>query len=347
MAHPSFPTHPRIAITAGEPSGIGPDLLIELCQGDYFSRCHAEIIIIADHLLLQQRAKELQLPLSIKHFKPSSTSHTLERSEQHKPSELLVLSTPLSKTAHAGQLNTENASYVLNTLETAINGCVDGTFQAMVTAPVQKSVINDAGIPFSGHTEFLAEKTNTEQVVMMLTSDDLRVALVTTHLPLAKVPQHITQQKIEQVTRIINNDLKQYFGIASPSILALGLNPHAGEGGHMGREEIEEIIPAITQLRNEGINISDPIPADTAFTEKYLSKYDVVLAMYHDQGLPVLKYKGFGNAVNITLGLPIIRTSVDHGTALDLAGTGKADNGSLKAAIETAITMAKHRQTNK
>jgi 4-hydroxythreonine-4-phosphate dehydrogenase len=239
-----------------------------------------------------------------------------------------------------GALNTANADYVLNTLTQAVTGCTDHTFNAMVTAPVQKSVINDAGIPFSGHTEFLAEMTDTPRVVMMLASGELRVALATTHLPLAEVPSAITAELLSETLTILHQDLKTRFGIDNPRIAVLGLNPHAGEGGHLGREEIEVIAPAIAQLRARGLNLTDPLPADTAFNPKVLDTVDAVFAMYHDQGLPVLKYVGFGSAVNVTLGLPIVRTSVDHGTALDLAGTGKADPGSLVAAIELAIALS-------
>jgi 4-hydroxythreonine-4-phosphate dehydrogenase len=227
----------------------------------------------------------------------------------------------------------------LQTLDAAIDGCLQNTFAAMVTGPVHKSVINDAGIPFSGHTEYLAEKTHTDKVVMMLATEGLRVALATTHLPLKEVPAAITSTELETVIRILHRDMQNQFGIKQPRILVAGLNPHAGEGGHLGREEIDVIEPVLKKLRGEQMNLIGPLPADTLFTAKYLDHADAVLAMYHDQGLPVLKYKGFGNAVNVTLGLPIIRTSVDHGTALDLAGTGKADMGSLRTAIQYSLDM--------
>jgi 4-hydroxythreonine-4-phosphate dehydrogenase len=325
----------RIALTPGEPAGIGPDLIIQLAQTEH----SAELIAIADPALLQQRAEKLKLPLTIRLFDSSLAPQI------NKASELCVLPIALAKSCIAGELNIDNAHYVLATLDAAINGCMDNTFAAMVTAPVNKAVINDAGISFSGHTEYLAEKTDTEQVVMMLATEGLRVALVTTHLPLQEIPKEITSAKVETITRILHHDLQQHFGLQQPKITVLGLNPHAGEGGHMGREEIDEIIPCMEKLITEGMQLTGPLPADTAFTEKHLVQCDAVLAMYHDQGLPVLKYKGFGNAVNITLGLPIIRTSVDHGTALDLAGSGLADMGSLQTALSYAINMAEHRSS--
>lgn len=323
----------RIVLTPGEPAGIGPDLAIQLAQ-----QTHAiELVAIADPALLQQRAAQLNLPLSIRRFDINQAARPNAKAE------LCVLPVTLAQTCEAGVLNTANAAYVLATLDAAIDGCLDNTFAAMVTAPVHKAVINDAGISFSGHTEYLAQRTHTEQVVMMLATEGLRVALVTTHLPLAAVAAQITAARVETITRILHHDLQQNFGLAEPKITVLGLNPHAGEGGHMGREEIDQIIPCLEKLRAEGMQLIGPLPADTAFTVKHLANCDAVLAMYHDQGLPVLKYKGFGNAVNITLGLPIIRSSVDHGTALDLAGTGSADLGSLQTALNYAVTMAQHR----
>ncbi len=325
----------RIALTPGEPAGIGPDLIIQLAQTEQT----AELVAIADPQLLQQRAKQLGLPLTLRIFDSTETPKI------SAPSELCVLPIDLAEPCKAGELNIDNAHYVLATLDEAIHGCMDNTFAAMVTAPVNKAVINDAGINFSGHTEYLADKTATEQVVMMLATEGLRVALVTTHLPLLAVPKAITAAQVETITRILHRDLQQHFGLSQPKITVLGLNPHAGEGGHMGREEIDEIIPCMEKLMGEGMQLTGPLPADTAFTEKHLAQCDAVLAMYHDQGLPVLKYKGFGNAVNITLGLPIIRTSVDHGTALDLAGSGTADMGSLQTALHYAIDMAQHRSS--
>ena len=323
----------RIAITPGEPAGIGPDLVIALAQ----QQQPVQLVAIADPRLLQQRAAALNLPITLLNFNAKELAKPAPAGSLH------VLPIALSKPCSAGELNPANAHYVLNTLNTAIEGCQQGRFHALVTAPVHKGTINDAGVAFSGHTEFLADNTNTEQVVMMLATEGLRVALVTTHLPLSQVPAAITPKQLTSVCRILHRALQQSFGLPEPRITLLGLNPHAGEGGHMGREEIDTIIPAMEQLKSEGMQLAGPLPADTAFTPKHLEQCDAVLAMYHDQGLPALKYKGFGNAVNITLGLPIVRTSVDHGTALDLAGTGKANIGSLQTALNYAITMAEHR----
>lgn len=324
----------RIALTPGEPAGIGPDLAVTLAQQ---AQPH-EIVAIADPKLLQARARLLGLPLQIR---------LVNFSASPKPSvagELAVLPIALGAEVKAGELNVHNADYILQTLDAAISGCVAGDFSALVTGPVHKSVINDAGIVFSGHTEYLADKTSTEKVVMMLATQGLRVALATTHLPLKDVAAAINEKELVQVITILHRDLQQQFGIAQPRIYVCGLNPHAGEGGHLGREEIDIIEPTLEKLRAEGINLIGPLPADTLFTPKYLDHADAVLAMYHDQGLPVLKYKGFGQAVNVTLGLPIIRTSVDHGTALDLAATGKADLGSLRTALSYAIDMVEARQ---
>jgi len=257
--------------------------------------------------------------------------------------ELGVLPVPLKTPVVCGRLEPANARYVLDTLDLAISGCLDGTFAAMVTGPVNKAVINEAGIPFSGHTEYLAAATRTRDVVMLLATPGLRVALATTHVPLSEVSALITPQRLTVVLRILHAGLRKNFGIERPVISVCGLNPHAGEGGHLGREEIDNIIPAMQALRTEGMQLIGPLPADTAFTAERLRKTDAVLAMYHDQGLPVLKHLGFGRAVNITLGLPIVRTSVDHGTALELAGTGKADSGSLQAALQSAIDIARVR----
>ena len=317
----------RLAITPGEPSGIGPDLLVQLVQKPQ----DFELVAYADPELLEQRAAQLGLPLTLR----TATSEP----QQLRPGELTVNPVSLRAKTIPGSLNTENSPYVLETLCKALADCQTNDCQAMVTGPVHKGVINDAGIPFSGHTEFLAEKTQTPKVVMMLATEGLRVALATTHLPLCEVPLAITTELLEQVIIILHRDLKQKFGITAPRILVSGLNPHAGENGHMGKEEIQIIEPCLAKLRAQGFNLQGPLPADTLFTPKYLDGCDAVLAMYHDQGLPVLKYKGFGAAVNITLGLPIIRTSVDHGTALDLAGTGRADTGSLRTAIRYAADM--------
>lgn len=325
-------TTPRLfALTPGEPAGIGPDLCLLLARE---AQPHP-IIAIASQQLLAERAKQLGLNIQLISVSPDTWPQQAAASGS-----LYVWDTPLAATVIPGQLNNANAAYVLQTLTRAGQGCIDGHFAGMITAPVHKGVINDAGIAFSGHTEFLAELTHTEQVVMMLATHGLRVALVTTHLPLKDVAAAITPERLSRVARILDHDLRTKFGIAQPRILVCGLNPHAGEGGHLGREEIEVIEPALQKLRNEGIDLIGPLPADTLFTPKHLDHCDAVLAMYHDQGLPVLKYKGFGAAVNITLGLPITRTSVDHGTALDLAGSGKIDSGSLQVALQTAYEMA-------
>ncbi|MET0377645.1 MAG: 4-hydroxythreonine-4-phosphate dehydrogenase PdxA [Spongiibacteraceae bacterium] len=322
-------TH-RIAITPGEPAGIGPDLVVTLAQ----TAQAAQLIAVASPQLLQQRAALLNLPLTIKPWTPD-----LPRTP-HKGSELWVLPVELGTAVVPGQLNTANSRYVIETLAQAIDGCTRGEFDALVTAPVHKGVINEAGFPFSGHTEFFAERTHTDEVVMMLATEELRVALVTTHLPLSQVSHHITPTHLRRVIEILHTDLRDKFGIAAPRILVLGLNPHAGEGGHLGREEIDVIEPCLHELRAQGFLLEGPLPADTAFTPKHLAQADAVLAMYHDQGLPVLKYQGFGRAVNITLGLPVVRTSVDHGTALDIAGSGNADSGSLHTALALAIRLA-------
>jgi 4-hydroxythreonine-4-phosphate dehydrogenase len=333
MPTPAPHTPHRIAITPGEPAGIGPDLVIALAQHAHT----AQLVAIASPQLLQERAQLLGLPLTIKPWQPELPRAT------SRAGELWVLPVELRAAVTPGTLNTANGHYVVATLTQAIDGCVRGDFDALVTAPVHKGVINDCGIAFSGHTEFFAERTHTDEVVMMLATEELRVALVTTHLPLAQVSQHITRQHLQRVLEILHTDLREKFAIAHPRILVLGLNPHAGEGGHLGREEIDVIEPCLHDLRARGWQLEGPLPADTAFTPKYLERADAVLAMYHDQGLPVLKYQGFGRAVNITLGLPVIRTSVDHGTALDLAGSGAADSGSLHTALALALRLAEAR----
>ena len=317
-------------MTAGEPAGIGPDLVIQLAQ----QPLPAELVVFADPDLLHDRADMLGLPLAVESFDATQPARG------HQPGSLKLVPVPLCQPVEPGKLNPDNADYVLQTLRQATQACLDNTLDAMVTAPVHKGVINEAGIRFSGHTEFLAELTQTKQVVMMLATTGLRVALATTHLPLRDVSDAITARLLEDVIRILHQDLISKFGIPAPCIYVCGLNPHAGEGGHLGYEDDDIIAPLLEKLRTEQIDLIGPLPADTLFIPKYLDRADAVLAMYHDQGLPVLKHMGFGKAVNITLGLPIIRTSVDHGTALDLAGSGKADTGSLKAAIETAIEMA-------
>ncbi|MBL4608537.1 MAG: 4-hydroxythreonine-4-phosphate dehydrogenase PdxA [Pseudomonadales bacterium] len=317
-----------LAITSGEPAGIGPDLCIQLAQ---LSRS-SSYVVFADSALLQQRAKQLGLELQIQNYQQ-------QQAITHKEGQLCVFHTPIKAPCSAGKLNPANAQYVLTMLETAANGCRLGEFSALVTAPVQKSVINDAGFAFSGHTEFFAALCGVEKVVMMLAHPRLRVALVTTHLPLRMVPEAITKAELTRTIEILHHSLEEQFGIQKPRILVAGLNPHAGEDGHLGDEEINIIRPVIENLNAKGMNLLGPLPADTLFTEQYLDSADAALAMYHDQGLPVLKHSGFGEAVNITLGLPFIRTSVDHGTALDLAGTGKASNSSLEAAIVYAEKM--------
>lgn len=320
----------RIAITPGEPAGVGPELTIQIAQQDW----PAQLIVVADKNLMQQRAEMLGLPIELVDFDPSQPA------EIHKPSRLFIKHIPLGTDSKVGELNDANGQYVVATLAEASQGNMDGIYDAVVTGPVHKGIINQAGIPFSGHTEFFANHSNTSDVVMLLATEGLKVALVTTHIPLAYVSMAITHDRLHKVTTILDAELKRKFGLKNPSILVCGLNPHAGESGHLGREEIDTIEPCLEQLKQEGINLTGPLPADTLFQPKYLESCDAVLAMYHDQGLPVLKYKGFGNAVNITLGLPYVRTSVDHGTALDLAGTGQASTGSMEVAISHAIKMA-------
>lgn len=331
MSHPV-----TLALTSGEPAGIGPELCLQLA-GETRS---AGIVVVAAKSLLAERARQLGLQVELHDWQPGEAPKT-------RAGHLSVCQVDGCQSTVAGQLDTGNSQYVLATLTVAANGCLNGDFDGMVTAPVHKGVINDAGIAFSGHTEFLQALCGVERVVMMLATEELRVALVTTHLPLKDVAAAITPERLTQVTRILNADLKTFFGIQQPRILVAGLNPHAGEGGHLGREEIEVIEPTLDQLRQEGIQLTGPLPADTLFTPHWLNDADAVLAMYHDQGLPVLKFQGFGRAVNITLGLPIVRTSVDHGTALDLAGTGKADAGSLHAAIRVGERMARSRRAAK
>lgn len=325
----------RLALTLGEPAGIGPDLCAHIAQRPL----PAEIIAVCDPALLEQRARLLKLPLRVEIFDPRAARTAA-------PGVIKVMPVPLEREAVPGKLDKANAPYVLETLRLAVNGCLDGTFDALVTGPVHKGVINGAGLPFTGHTEFLAELTHSAQPVMMLVSGSLRVALVTTHLPLREVRSAITAARLSAVLRVLHHDLQTRFGIANPRILVCGLNPHAGEGGHLGREEIEVIEPVLQQLRGEGMSLTGPLAADTLFTPKYLNGADAVLAMYHDQGLPVLKYASFGGGINVTLGMPIIRTSVDHGTALSLAGTGRIETGSLAAAIELALEMAKNEKTH-
>jgi len=329
----------RLVITPGEPAGIGPDLIIQHVQQ---GQKH-ELVCIADSAMLQQRAKKLGLPLTLHAYAP-------DKPQNHKTGHLTVLEEPLPNPSVSGVADIANAQSQLNALQRAVEGCLTGEFSALITGPMHKGIINEAGIHFTGHTEYLAALSETKKVVMMLaapTSEhQLRVALATTHLPLTKVSDAITQRSLEEIITILNQDMKNHFGLKKPHILICGLNPHAGEDGYLGMEEIETITPVINKLKERGFHLEGPLPADTLFTERYLKKADAVLAMYHDQGLPVLKHVGFGEAVNVTLGLPFIRTSVDHGTAFDLAGTGQASDGSLKAAINMAIEMAEKTRAN-
>lgn len=314
---------PLLAVTAGEPAGIGPELCVALAQRELPAR----IVVIADETLLRERALQLGVPAAIPRYGDGAADFS-------------VLHVPLQAPVTPGTLNPANSAYVLRTLELAADGCRDGTFDAMVTAPVHKGVINDAGIAFTGHTEFLAQRLHAPQVVMMLAGGGMRVALATTHLPLHEVAAAITRDSLEQILRVLQHDLVTRFAIPRPRILVAGLNPHAGESGHLGREEIDVIIPVLERLRGEGFDLAGPLPADTLFQPERLAQCDCVLAMYHDQGLPVLKYASFGGGINITLGLPVIRTSVDHGTALELAGSGRANCESLVAAVTLAADLA-------
>ena len=322
-----------IAITPGEPAGIGPDLVVQAAQRER----QMPWLVIADKNMLAARAQLLQLPLTL--------DDNLQ-SPSLLPGHLTVLHTPLANTVIPGLLDTANVPGVMAALDAAIAGCMRGNYSALLTGPIQKSVVNDAGIAFSGHTEYLAEKSGVEDVVMLLMTDAMRVALATTHLPLAQVSNALTQPLLERRLHILNNTLRQQFAVAQPRILVAGLNPHAGEGGHLGSEEINVIQPVCEHLRSQGMDLVGPLPADTLFTPKYLQHADAVMSMFHDQGLPVLKYSGFGQAVNVTLGLPFIRTSVDHGTALDIAGSGDADLGSLLAALTVASELITNKELN-
>jgi 4-hydroxythreonine-4-phosphate dehydrogenase len=320
----------RIAVTPGEPAGIGPDLMIMLSSQQW----DVQMVVFADRNMMAQRALKLGVDLEIIPFEEGS--QVIQQAGQ-----MIVHHIPVSVDVIAGKLDSANGQYVVETLRRACEENMLGHFDAVVTGPVHKGIINKAGISFSGHTEYFAQQSNTADVVMMLATDGLRVCLATTHIPLAYVSKAITPERIEKVIRIMNTDLKLKFGIVEPRIYVCGLNPHAGEEGHLGKEEIQIITPTLDVLRSQGLNLIGPLPADTIFQPKYLESADAVLAMYHDQGLPVLKFKGFGNSVNITLGLPFIRTSVDHGTAADLAGSGDVDVGSMKRAINSAIQLAK------
>jgi 4-hydroxythreonine-4-phosphate dehydrogenase len=321
---------PTVALTTGEPAGIGPDL----CAALVGRRWNCRVVLLADRSLLGRVRGERRRMAALPDY--DSAAPARNRVE--------VLHVPLAASCHAGKLDPANARYVLALLDRAVDGCLSGEFAAMVTAPVHKGIINEAGVPFTGHTEYLAARCGLALPVMMLVGGGLRVALATTHLPLAAVPGALTPQLLEDVLQILDRDLRRMFAIRKPRILVCGLNPHAGEGGHLGREEIEVITPVLERLRRAGLKLDGPVPADTAFLPERLARTDAVLAMYHDQGLPVLKRAAFGDAVNVTLGLPIVRTSVDHGTALDLAGSGRADTGSLVAALRLAAGSARQRR---
>ncbi len=319
----------RIAVTPGEPASIGPDLVVSIAQQAW----PVQLVVVASKELIRQRAEQLNLPITLIDYDAN-----LEPIPQVAGT-LTILDIPLAQPCIPGILDTNNGAYVVETLKVASDKNMSGEFEAIVTGPVHKGLINKSGVPFSGHTEYFANQANCPDVVMMLATKGLRVALVTTHIPLAYVAKAITFERLQKVTRILHKDLQSKFGIKNPKIYACGINPHAGEDGHLGREEIDVMEPAFAELRTEGINVIGPLPADTIFQEKYLKDADAILSMYHDQGLPVLKYKGFGSSVNITLGLPFIRTSVDHGTALELAGNGSADSGSMIEAISSAINL--------
>ncbi|EMP6172222.1 4-hydroxythreonine-4-phosphate dehydrogenase PdxA [Citrobacter amalonaticus] len=319
----------RVVITPGEPAGIGPDLVVQLAQRDW----PVELVVCADATVLTDRATMLGLPLTLRPYSPQSPA------KPQTAGTLTLLPVSLRAPVVPGQLAVKNGEYVVQTLARACDGCIEGEFAALITGPVHKGVINDAGVPFTGHTEFFEERSQAKKVVMMLATEELRVALATTHLPLRDVADAITPALLHEVIGILLHDLRTKFGVDDPHVLVCGLNPHAGEGGHMGSEEIDTIVPVLDTLRAQGMKLTGPLPADTLFQAKYLQHADAVLAMYHDQGLPVLKYQGFGRGVNITLGLPFIRTSVDHGTALELAGRGEADVGSFITALNLAIKM--------
>jgi 4-hydroxythreonine-4-phosphate dehydrogenase len=322
---------PLLAVTSGEPAGVGPELCLRLAGHLAPPRFPARLVVLGDKELLAARARRLNVDVRLRDWRAAASP---------EPGVLDVLHLRAEAESVPGRLDPANVRYVLRLLDRALAGCVSGEFAAMVTAPVHKGIINEAGIPFSGHTEYLAEKTHTARVVMMLAGENLKVALATTHLPLRDVPAAITRESLEQTLRILVADLRKKYGIEAPRILVAGLNPHAGEGGHLGDEEITVIAPVLARLRGEGMRLIGPLAADTMFTPSVLAQGDCLLAMYHDQGLTALKYATFGKGINVTLGLPIIRTSVDHGTALELAGTGRADPGSLLAAVDQAARMA-------
>jgi 4-hydroxythreonine-4-phosphate dehydrogenase len=319
---------PLVALTAGEPAGIGPDLCALIAR----ERLPGRLVILGDARVIEERARLRSIPWDVPAYR-----------DRDSAPQVSMLHLPAPAPVHAGRLDPANGRHVIALLDRAIDGCVSGEFDAMVTAPVQKSTINDAGIAFTGHTEYLAEKARAPHVVMMLVGGGLRVALATTHLPVSEIPRNITRESLRQTLRVIDADLKKRFRIARPRILVSGLNPHSGESGHLGREDIDVVAPAIAEAVAAGIAASGPIPADTLFVPERLKNADCALAMYHDQGLPVLKYASFGRGVNVTLGLPFVRTSVDHGTALDRAATGEVDAGSLREAVALAFELARPR----
>ena len=323
---------PRIALTSGEPAGVGPELCLAIARRELL----CELVCLADRNLLAERARHVGLAVEVRAYGASAA--------RHEPGTLAVEHHPLGAPSIAGRLDAANARYVLGLVDRAIDGAVAGEFDAVVTAPVHKGVINDAGVSFTGHTEYLAQRTHAARAVMMLASGALRVALATTHLPLKAVSAAITIESLCQIAEIVQRDLTKRWRIRNPRIAVCGLNPHAGEGGHLGDEEVRVIAPAIARMQQLGIRARGPLPADTAFVPRVLADCDAVLAMYHDQGLPVIKHAAFNSAVNITLGLPILRTSVDHGTALELAGTGRADASSLAAAVGLAIELAGNKE---
>jgi 4-hydroxythreonine-4-phosphate dehydrogenase len=324
---------PTLVLTTGEPAGIGPDLALLIAQHPL----PCALVVLADIDLLRERADQLAIPVELELLSGSGVP------QAHQPGIVQVWHEPLDCACQPGVLDSRNAPYVLRLLDRAIEACMVGQVRAMVTGPIQKSTINDAGIPFTGHTEYLATKTGTSKVVMMLAGGGLRIALATTHLPLSEVPRAITRSELSAVIHILHADLVDKFGLIRPHIAVCGLNPHAGESGHLGHEEIDVIEPALEALRGDGLWLTGPHPADTLFAQLHKEPADAVLAMYHDQGLPILKYVSFGKGINITLGLPLIRTSVDHGTALSLAGTGRIETGSLLAAIGLATELALNR----
>lgn len=319
---------PKLALTAGEPAGIGSELVARLAAGSVAT----ELIVIGSAGVIERSARDAGVSLRLRDYRPGDPPTSRQAGD------LAIIDIPLARPARPGRLDPVNAAHVMAMLQRAADGARSGEFDAIVTAPVHKGIINDAGIAFTGHTEFFAADAGRD-VAMMLVADQLRVALLTTHLPLSAVPAAVTKSALEKLLRLLDRELRQRFAITRPRIAVLGLNPHAGEGGHLGREEIDTIIPVIDTLRSDGLDLTGPLPADTAFVPRHLRHFDAVLAMYHDQGLPVLKHAGFGHAVNVTLGLPYVRTSVDHGTALDLAGKGVADAGSLVAATQLAVAL--------